>query len=550
MRVRLAIAAFVSALVLAPLSASAAAYEFKSFDAAYVLDPSGIISITEDIDVNFLESRHGLIWKVPVSYRTDKGDRRSIRLRVVSVTDRAGNPIPFETSRNGDNLEVKIGDPDVEVTGPVHYRMESVLERAWNAFPEQDEFYWNVVGYDHDDLPAKVTASVLPPAGIALVDIKTRCFAGPLGSTDDTGCAQAEADGALLFRADQPMTVVIGMPKGVIAMPSLFDRIRWFVEDNMVFGAPVAFFVVLFAVWWLRGRDTKGRGTIIAEYEPPQGMDAVSMGTLVDATVHSRDVAAGIVELAVKGHLIITPEGEGKSPKTWTLTKKEDGKATLNPITSALFAKLFESGDVVTLSTSQGTMKKLFDDTSERTYNSLAKENYFVRNPKQIRGMFYGLAVLFALVGWFLPLGTAGMISFGVIAIEFALFGRIMPKVTQKGALARDQARGFKLFLETAERDRLKWQEKEGMFEQYLPYAIVFGVVAQWANAFAGSLTSPPSWYGGTYWNPVFFSSSMDSFASTLGSAVRPAAASGSSGFSSGGGFSGGGFGGGGSSSW
>lgn len=550
MRLRLTIAAFVAALVFAPSSVYAAAYEFEKFDASFVLDASGVISLTEDIQVNFQEPRHGLIWKVPVRYRTDTGDTRSIQLRVLSVTDESGTPIPFETSQSGDNLEVKIGDPDVEVTGPVHYRMESVLERAWNAFSDHDEFYWNVVGFNHEDLPASVSATVQPPEGVQIADITTRCFAGPLGNTDNTRCTSAESDGQLLFVAHEPMTIVIGMPKGVIATPTVFDRMLWFIKDNLVFGAPVLFFLLLLAVWWKNGRDAKGRHTIIAEYEPPQGMDPISMGTILDAVVHSRDVAAGIVGLAVKGHLTMAPVGEEKSPKNWTLTKKAGGKEPLNAIESALLAKLFASGDETSLSTTQGTMKKLFDDTAELTYASLAKENYFVRQPQRVRGFFYGVAMLFALVGWFLPLGIAGTISFGLIALEFAVFGRFMPKVTQKGALARDQARGFKLFLETAERDRLKWQEKEGMFEQYLPYAIVFGVVAQWAKTFAGSLTAAPSWYVGTHWNPMYFSSSMDSFSSTLGSAVRPAAASGKSGFSSGGGFSGGGFGGGGSSSW
>lgn len=549
MRFRLAIAACVTALVLAPNAASAAGYAFTSFDASFVLDPSGIVYLTENIDVTFPEPRHGLIWTVPVRYRTDTGDRRSIRLRVLSVTDRSGLAIPFETRRTGDDLELKIGDPDVEVTGPVRYRIKSVLERAWNAFPEHDELYWNVVGFSHESLPEKVSATVEPPAGVLTADIRTRCFAGPPGSTDESRCQSASSDGQLLFVAREPMTIVVGMPKGVIAMPTLIDRVRWFVEDNAVFGAPVAVFLLLFGVWWFNGRDAKGRHTIIAEYEPPHGMDAVSMGTLLDATVHARDVAAGIVGIAVKGHLKMAPAGEGGAPTRWTLTKMAAGQEPLTPIETALFVRLFAHGDETTLSGAQGTMKKVFDETAERTYSDLAQENYFVRHPQRVRTLFYGLAVLFVLVGWYLPLGFAGMISFSLVALEFALFGRVMPKVTHKGALARDHARGFKLFLETAERDRLKWQEKEGMFERYLPYAIVFGVVAQWAKAFAGSLATAPTWYAGTHWNPALFGSSMDSFSSTLGSAVRPAS-SGKSGFSSGGGFSGGGFGGGGSSSW
>ncbi len=559
-RIRTAIAALAVSIALLPrLVGAQAAYDFRTFDAAYVLDASGAITITEDMDVVFNEPRHGLIWKVPVRYATDTGDRRSVRLRVLSVTDAEGNAVPFETSNDGDDLAVKIGDPDVTVTGPVHYRMTSVLERAWNGFADHDEFYWNVIGFDNEAQPQDVSATVTLPPGVALSAeggsasggdaATTRCFAGPAGSSDESGCTIARNSGDLLFLAREPMTIVIGVPTGAVRMPTLLDRARWFAEDNLVLGAPIVFFFLLFAVWWKRGRDPKGRGTIIAEYEPPQGMDAVAMGTLLDATVHPRDVTAGIVGLAVRGHLTIEPVGDAAKPSGWKLVKKDGGTQPLTPTESLLLAKLFAAGGTTTISGSAGTMKATFDAVANDTYERLAAETYFVRNPAKIRGLFYALGVGIAVLGWFLPLGFSGTASFVIVGLLFGIFGRFMPQVTQKGALAREQARGFKLFLETAERDRLKWQEKEGLFEQYLPYAIVFGVVAAWARVFAGALTSPPSWYAGTNWNPMIFSSSVDHFSSSvLGTAVRPAS-SGSSGFG-GGGFSGGGFGGGGSSSW
>ena len=59
-----------------------------------------------------------------------------------------------------------------------------------------------------------------------------------------------------------------------------------------------------------------------------------------------------------------------------------------------------------------------------------------------------------------------------------------MAKRTKKGALAKEHIEGFKLFLETADKHRLAWQEKEHIFEKYLPYAMAFGVVEKWASVF------------------------------------------------------------------
>ena len=63
--------------------------------------------------------------------------------------------------------------------------------------------------------------------------------------------------------------------------------------------------------------------------------------------------------------------------------------------------------------------------------------------------------------------------------------------------------------------DRLKRMPPD-TFEKYLPYAMALGVEHHWAQAFAGIVQNPPSWYvspnGMTGFNPVFFSSSMQTW--------------------------------------
>ena len=84
---------------------------------------------------------------------------------------------------------------------------------------------------------------------------------------------------------------------------------------------------------------------------------------------------------------------------------------------------------------------------------------------------------------------------------------------------------------------------------------MALGVEHHWAQAFAGIIQSPPTWYvspnGMAGFNPVFFSSSMHNMASDMNQVFvsAPRASSTGSGFGGGGGgggFSGGGFGGGG----
>jgi len=110
--------------------------------------------------------------------------------------------------------------------------------------------------------------------------------------------------------------------------------------------------------------------------------------------------------------------------------------------------------------------------------------------------------------------------------------------------------------LQIAEKDRLNFHnapdKKPEIFENLLPYAMVFGVEELWAKEFKSIFITPPNWYeGSNSFNVVNFGADMAIFNSLAAGAISssPHSGGGMSG-SSGGGLSGGGGGGGGGGSW
>lgn len=176
-------------------------------------------------------------------------------------------------------------------------------------------------------------------------------------------------------------------------------------------------------------------------------------------------------------------------------------------------------------------------------------------------GLMFGLPVwlgiiLPAIIDY--PLYIAqyivGVVAAGIIAICI----KYMPKRTPYGNKILGQIRGFKNFLETAEKEKLETlvEENPTYFYDILPYTYVLGISKKWIKKFESIAIQPPVWYAGyDTFDYYMFSSFMDD---TISSAERvmtsvPQSSGGSGGFSSGssgGGFSGGGSGGGGGSSW
>jgi hypothetical protein len=128
------------------------------------------------------------------------------------------------------------------------------------------------------------------------------------------------------------------------------------------------------------------------------------------------------------------------------------------------------------------------------------------------------------------------------------LFVYLMRAPTALGRPIMDQLAGFRLYLETAEADRLNLQAPEitaERFEALLPYAVALDVEKPWAHAFEQALRRAhpddpdpmshyrPSWGGTGNWSGSNFSSAISSSVSTTTSALASAVpvSSGSSGF-------------------
>jgi uncharacterized membrane protein YgcG len=149
------------------------------------------------------------------------------------------------------------------------------------------------------------------------------------------------------------------------------------------------------------------------------------------------------------------------------------------------------------------------------------------------------------LIGYIIGLGCVlGM----VICLKY------LPKRTPYGNEILGKLRGFKNFLETAEKEKLEAMVMEDptYFYNILPYTYVLGVSDKWIKKFESISLQAPSWYDSpNAFDMVSFGTFMNSTMVSAQSVMSssPSSDSGGGG-SSGGGSSGGGSGGGGGGSW
>ncbi len=158
---------------------------------------------------------------------------------------------------------------------------------------------------------------------------------------------------------------------------------------------------------------------------------------------------------------------------------------------------------------------------------------------------------LYALVGAAVLLGLVNVV-----------FYHLLRAPTQSGRQLMDQIEGFRLYLSTAEEERLKVlnppEKTPELFERFLPYALALDCENEWNAKFTAVLAAAaaagaaaPLWYSGSNWDYGRSGGFTDSLGRGLASSAASAAtAPGSTSGSGGGGFSGGGGGGGGGGGW
>ncbi len=162
-------------------------------------------------------------------------------------------------------------------------------------------------------------------------------------------------------------------------------------------------------------------------------------------------------------------------------------------------------------------------------------------------GMPWAMMVLPALL--INPLYLIAYVWGLVCVLIIVMMFMIMPKRTPYGNELLGKIRGFKTFLETAEKSKLEALvfQDPSYFYNILPYTYVLGVSDKWVEKFEVIAQSAPDWYDSdTAFSMVSFGAFMNSTMTTASTAMS----SGSGGGSSGGGSSGGGSGGGGGGSW
>lgn len=559
-------------------TAQAKSWRISDFHDDITVAKDGSAVVVEHITLNFVGEWHGIHRTIPIEYPGPNGTNYELYLDVASITDGQGSKLKYDSSTSGGFRDLKIYIPDaadatrtVEIT----YRVPN----GTRFFNDYAEFYWNVTGNDWP-VPIDHASATVHFPDTAAGSLRVQAFTGVYGSTErDATATTTGADAAFETNNPLPMrgglTIDVYIPKDILTEPGALTRLFWFLGGNPIVFLPLVTLVVMFTLWWYKGRDPDAGISVAPMYEPPPGISPAEAGTLLDDSIHPRDITSTMIDLAVRGFIKI----EEVADKGMLFTHKdyvfhllkprsEWNNATLAPHERVMLENVFAGGDDTRLSSLKNRFYTAVPIIRADIMSALKNKGIYLLDPESANGYSVvaagGILIPFAIfqyLGWanFFNSLPLMILSLLISAVIWWLFARVMTAKTVKGARTQIAVLGFQEFMNRVDGERLKVMPPT-TFEKFLPYAMALGVEHHWAQAFAGIVKDPPSWYAapggyapGMAFNPIFFSSAMTNMATDMHQVFvsAPRASStgsgfGSGGFGGGGGFSGGGFGGGG----
>ncbi|MDO8682730.1 MAG: DUF2207 domain-containing protein [Armatimonadota bacterium] len=552
----------------------AAAWRIPSIDVAIDVQRDSSVIVTETIVADFTDDpHHGIYRDIPLTTKDRYGNKRRLRLEVLGVTDENGHDLTRKIEPSFNNMRVKIGDADTLVEGIKTYVIRYRVVRAVGFFDEGDEIYWNAIGSEWQVPVEKASCIVTLLASVPSGALHATSFTGYYGSTtSDAGIAMV-GNNAVRFQMNralspgESMTIVAGWPKNIVTKPPIGQRIIWFVTDNGYFFLPPVFFLFLFWLWRRAGRDPYTGKSETVMYDPPDDLRPAELGTIIDERVDMKDIAASIVDLAVRGYMTIKANVEPglfHSKVDYKLQLRTPyaqmySEEALTPFERNLIEAIFDGDDTRLMSSLKNRFYLHLDGLKDALYNAMVTRGYFNSRPDSVRTsymvggfaiaglcillLFFFSAIINIPIGWFLAAAVCGL--------ALAAVSRTMPKKTKSGKNALVGARGFEEYLSRAEKGMIQMQEREGYFEKFLPYAMAFGIADKWAQAFEGLDIKHPDWYvgDGGIFRPAIFAHDLTNASQGWGGVMTSqprSSGSGGGGFGGGSGFSGGSSGGGG----
>ena len=486
--------------------------------------------VTENYDVSFTG---------PFSFGTANiPTTRLDHIENVTVSQN-GVPLRASCSRQAGTYCVTYEDGEINIVyyflSPINSSREKIqiaydVHGALRSYEGGDQLWWAAIPTEHYGFPigAASVKVMLPEDSAPREEIDPVVTYGAPTTVDVDG-STVTATATRSLSGDEGLEIRVQYPHNPNAAAptwqSSFDTQRAYDENvlpliNLAILAASALIGIggtLFIIIRLqtRGRDPETGPVPTHLSEPPDNCPPAVVGALVDETADLRDIISTLVDLARRGYVVFEEsKTEGVfgfgTDRTFVFKRTDKPLDDLAPFEAQLMREVFPGGTLErAMSSMRNTFYKSIPRLQSDLYAELVRRGFFPRSPETVRANWTGIGTLLGGLGifgffmMFVVLETSSLwlalpIAIGWVGAVAIIAGPRMPAKTAHGAETAAKWKAFQRYLS----DLQSFAGEEAAaerFDQYLPYAVAFGIERSFLRKFETVPMVPPVWYYPTY---------------------------------------------------
>ncbi|WP_054816870.1 DUF2207 family protein [Nocardia arizonensis] len=471
------------------------------------LDRSGVLNVVEKVEVPAGER---FTMALPLRLQLTDDVQRVFRVTDVD-TEGAGT-----ATVAGDQFTIDAGPGESTFTYAIHNTVRDA--------PGTQVFHW--LGVVNTDIAA-ISASVIAPSfEMGIVD----CKLGPPGNARPCADVRVEATGALFLeqtdlRKGDTIDLTLQLPPGTV--PANAD-IREDEAGAFALSGPVwlAFGVLIaalagLAAFVLRARSQNASATAGSEvidplqrdgeqirFASPDGILPGAAGLVVDEHADPIDIAATVVDLAVRRYIWVTPIGASPDGNDWRIARVNAPDDQLRDYEKAVYTALLPAGvDAVTVAELRAPGRVPVEPIRKAMVADAVEQGAFAERSRPGLPVRIGAALIVAGIAATIALAfSAGHALVGVAialaGVAVVLLPTYLPVRTAYGRELAGRVRALQRGLDAVRREQIPAPEQETVFSRALPFTVIGGRADNWIRTFRDldpAADSQPGlyWFGG-----------------------------------------------------
>lgn len=226
-------------------------------------------------------------------------------------------------------------------------------------------------------------------------------------------------------------------------------------------------------------------------FEVREGLRPGLVGTVATERVDPVDVTSTMLDLAVRGHLLITelPRAD-HGLLDWALARTGKAEDELYDYERQLLAAIAPQGSQTLVSQLPSTLAPVIPDVQSSLYDEVVQKGWFEARPDSTRNQwrtrgFVGTGIAVALAVGLVVLTNLGLLALVLLGLAAALVwvADRMPRRTAKGSRLVAGLEALSLLLATHPTTQMPKGREITEISRLLPYAVVLGGKDRWLQA-------------------------------------------------------------------